>query len=102
MLDFFVCFSIHSALHALDVLSDLVGGQGEKYYYQEKNFEISCLYYVVNAFFSDFCDPFLYNNNGKIIFPPRNNLYASSSAIRQTHTGKNKFSDFTKSVKSSN
>lgn len=54
-------------LHAVDVLSDLVGGRGEKYYYQEKNFEISCLYYLVNAFFSYLCDPFLYNKIGKII-----------------------------------
>jgi len=45
MLDFFVCFSIHSVLHPGDILSDLVGGQGEKYYYQEKNFEISYLDY---------------------------------------------------------
>lgn len=66
MLDF-LCFSIHSVLHAVDVLSDLVGGQGEKYYYQEKNFEISYLYYLVNAFFSCLCDPFLYNKIGKII-----------------------------------
>lgn len=38
-------------LHAVDVLSDLVGGQGGKYYYQEKSFEISYSYYLVNTFF---------------------------------------------------
>lgn len=55
MLDFFVCFSIHATLHPVDVLSDLVGGQGEKYYYQEKNFEISYLdYYISVNGFSDF------------------------------------------------